>query len=387
MKIKIDTANRTLDSQTLAQISDWVIEQSIAIQQIPAPTFAERPRAEAVAALLAQHNLSDISIDDMHNVYSRLPGANPDLPALMVVAHTDTVFPAETDLTVRREPQTIHGPGIGDNSFGVGGLLGVVRFLHTRGITPDRDIWFVATSCEEGLGDLRGMRAAFNRLKDKITGVINLEGLAYGHVYHAGIAVKRLKITCSTGGGHSWLHFGRPSAIHALTGLAARISTLKTPENPRTTYNIGLIEGGTSINSIAASATLWLDMRSEKTEALDALETEVRRMIGLFTGDDIGFTIDVVGARPAGYIAPTHPLVRAAIESLSHVGVQAMLETGSTDGNISLAAGCPTVTVGVTRGGNAHRTDEYAEVAPVRDGMRQLITLTLAASDKAFPFK
>jgi acetylornithine deacetylase/succinyl-diaminopimelate desuccinylase-like protein len=259
-----------------------------------------------------------------------------------------------------------------------------MHLFTTTGRTPDRDLWFVATSCEEGLGDLKGMRAAFARLQDRVGAVVNIEGLAFGHVYHAGIAVKRLRITARTGGGHSWLHYGRPSAIHALMQLGAKISALKPPHTPRTTFNIGLIEGGTSINSIASRADIWLDLRSEEMNALAILEEEVYRLIYSLTTPDVAFDVEVVGERPAGYISPEHPLVRAAVDALAAVGVRATLETGSTDGNIALAAGCPTVTVGVTRGGNAHRLDEYAETGPVKDGMQQLFQLVLTAQARNF---
>lgn len=384
MKIQMKKADGILDARSLAALSDWVIAQAVAIQHIPAPTFHERQRAELVSAVMTEHGLHDVDIDAMYNVYGRLPGADSNLPALMIVAHTDTVFGADTDLSLRREASTLHGPGIGDNSLGVGGMLGVMHLLTTSGRTPDRDLWFVATSCEEGLGDLKGMRAAFERLKDRVGAVVNIEGLAFGHVYHAGIAVKRLRITSRTGGGHSWLHFGRSSAIHALMQLGAKISALKPPQTPRTTFNIGLIEGGTSINSIASSADMWLDLRSEESNALAILEEEVYRLIYTLTTPDVAFDIEVVGERPSGHIAPDHPLVRAAVEALANVGVRATLETGSTDGNIALAAGCPTVTVGITRGGNAHRIDEYAETGPVKDGMKQLVQLVLTAQSADF---
>lgn len=384
MKIQMHQTTRLLDPRSAAGIADWVIAQAVAIQRVPAPTFEERARAELVAAFLTEYGLQDIDIDDVHNVYGRLPGADPALPALMVVAHTDTVFGPDTDLTLHRDAHALHGPGIGDNSLGVAGMLGVLRLMREHKVTPDRDVWFVATSCEEGLGDLRGMRAAFARLRDHVGAVVNIEGLAFGHVYHAGIAVKRLQITARTGGGHSWLHFGRPSAIHSLMALGAKIAGLVPPRSPRTTFNIGVIDGGTSINSIASSASLWLDLRSEDMTALGALEADVRRLVDTLVTPDVSFEIDIVGDRPAGYLSPEHPLVGAAVEALAQVGVRATLETGSTDGNIALAAGCPTVTVGITRGGNAHRLDEYAEISAVKDGMQQLFRLVMSAQLKSF---
>ncbi|MCU0476926.1 MAG: M20/M25/M40 family metallo-hydrolase [Anaerolineae bacterium] len=376
----MDQTVKQLDSYHVVSLAQWVADQAALIQQIPAPTFMEQRRAEYVRSRFVEMGLQEVSDDALYNVYGRLPGRYPALPALMVVAHTDTVFGPETDLSLRRVGDSLHGAGIGDNSMGVAGLLGALHYLTTRNLQLERDVWFVATSCEEGLGDLKGMRAAFERLQGQIAGVINLEGLALGHIYHAGIAVKRLHITAQTGGGHSWLHFGRPSAIHALMQLGSKISALKPPQRPRTTFNIGIVEGGTSINTIAPSAGMWLDLRSEQTDALTVLEREVRNLVNHMTTDEVRFRVEVVGDRPAGYLSPEHPLVQAAIESLGYVGMRAVLETGSTDGNVPLAAGCPTVTVGITRGGNAHRLDEYAEIAPIREGMIHLLMLLITAA-------
>lgn len=380
MKILIEQANRRLDAHKLAQHAARVVDLAATIQQIAAPTFHEQQRAAFVERQFKQAGLTDVATDDTHNVYARLPGLDPRLPALMVIAHTDTVFGPEVELTHGRDATTLYGPGIGDNCMGVAGMLGAISILQDSAIMPDRDLWFVATTCEEGLGNLRGIRAAFERLKDRIGAVINIEGLAFGHIYHAGIAVKRLHIAVRAPGGHSWLHFGRPSAIHVLMQLGARIADIRPPQQPRTTYNIGLIDGGVSINTIAASASMWLDLRSEDTASLQALEREVRQIIRSFESNDVALDVDVVGERPAGSIPSDHPLVRMAVDALEAVGVKAILETGSTDGNIPLAAGYPAVTVGITRGGNAHRLDEFAEIGPVESGMQQLMTLILAAS-------
>lgn len=377
----IEQLDRTLNWKTLANLPSWTVEQAIAIQQIPAPTFAEASRAAHVAVQFRSLGLTQVEIDDHCNVYGLLAGRNPAAPAIMISAHTDTVFPQSTDLTIRREGETIFGPGLGDNSIGVAGLFALVEAFRYLQITPACDLWFVAPSREEGLGNLDGMRAAFARLKSRVTRVINVEGLALGHVYHAGIAVRRLKISAHAPGGHSWLHFGRPSAIHALMELGGRISALQPPQTPRTTFNIGIIEGGQSINSIATYAALWLDLRSEETSALTAFEKRVRAEIAALTPDEVTFKVEVVGDRPSGSVAPDHPLVEQAMAALLQVGIRGTLETGSTDGNIPLSQGCPTVTVGITRGGNAHRLDEYVDVSGVEQGLRQLLLLTLAATE------
>jgi acetylornithine deacetylase/succinyl-diaminopimelate desuccinylase-like protein len=386
MKFQIEKLERSANWSLLADLSAWVLQQALQIQRIPAPTFNEGQRAAYVAEQFAALGLDNIEVDDLYNAYGRLPGTDSTRPALMLVAHTDTVFPAETDLTTRSESggAIIHGPGLGDNSMGVAGVLGVAEYLRRTRMTLGADLWFVAPSREEGLGDLDGMKAAFERLRGRVKAVINVEGLAFGHIYHAGIAVRRLHIVAQTEGGHSWLHFGRPSAIHAICQLGARIAALTPPTTPRTTFNIGLIEGGQSINTIATEAALWLDLRSESPPQLEALEREVHAQIDALSSDDLRFTVKVVGDRPAGTLPADHDLVKGALAALEQVGLRGSLETGSTDGNVPLAAGCPAVTVGVTRGGNAHRLDEYVETGPISAGLKQLILLTLAAADTVF---
>lgn len=380
MRKLVKQFQRQMQWDTLDALVDWVVDTAISIQQIPAPTFQEEARANYVAQQYTTLGLTQISLDNQHNVYGLMPGANRQLPAMMIVAHTDTVFAAETDLTIRREDNVIYGPGLGDNSIGVAGLLGLAKMLGAMNGPPACDLWFVATSCEEGLGDLKGIRKAFEHLRERIGLVINLEGLAFGHIYHAGIAVSRLHITAKAEGGHSWLHYGRPSAAHAILELGAQICKLSPPTAPRTTYNIGMIEGGSAINALATQAGLWLDMRSEDQTELERLRGKVLRLIEEAEKPGLTLSHTTVGDRPAGFLNPRHDLVQGALAALEGVNVRGALETGSTDGNIPLQAGCPTVTIGITRGGNAHRLDEYVEIAPVKPGMQQLIVLTLAAA-------
>ena len=379
MKADVKSIYSQWNWQPLHSLANWVVEEALRIQRIAAPTFYEAERAKYVAKRFADFDLADVLIDDVSNVYGRVSGKS-GTAAILILAHTDTVFAADTDLSVRRAGNIIHGPGLGDNSMGVAGMLGLVKSLHDCDDRPACDIWFVASSCEEGLGDLKGAKAAFARLGPQLSAVINLEGLAFGHIYTAGIAVHRLHITARADGGHSWLHYGRPSAIHSILELGAQIARLDFPSQPRTTYNIGMIDGGHAINAIAAEASLWLDMRSASPAALERLRQQVDSLVRLQEQKGLRYEVSIVGDRPAGAIPDDHVLVQGALSALAEIGVKGALEIGSTDGNVPLSQGCPTVTIGITQGGNAHRLDEFIEVRPVRAGMKQLIALTLAAA-------
>ena len=369
------TIRRHLDSRR-------IIADALAIQQIPAPTFHEQQRAEFIRDRFARYPLQDVEMDDVHNVYGRWPGAEPTRPALMISAHTDTVFPADTDLTPRHEPDRIFGPGLGDNSLGVAALLALLDTFHRHDLRPARDVWLVANSREEGLGDLGGMRQVWQRLGPRLGAAIVIEGMALGRVYHAAVAVRRLRITCRAPGGHSWLHFGRPSAIHGLIELGAQIIALKPPGHPRTTYNIGLISGGHSVNSLAPCAEMVLDLRSEEPDRLAELEAQVLSAMDSLRCPTLDFASEVVGNRPAGRISVDHPLVQLAAATLDLLGFKPAYEIGSTDANALLANGLPTVAVGISYGGHAHRVDEFIEIGPIAEGVWQLILLTLAAAER-----
>jgi tripeptide aminopeptidase len=375
---------RTLAAARAGLDPQQVIQDAVTIQQIPAPTFEEQRRAEFLRDRFAETGLQDVEIDEVYNVCGRWVGTDPDRPVVLVSAHTDTVFPLATDLTIRREGERIFGPGLGDNSLGAAGLLALAAMFQKFDIHPAADVWFVADSREEGLGDLGGMRAAWQRLAPRLGAAIVIEGMALGRIYHAGIAVRRLRIVCQAAGGHSWLHFGRPSAIHGLIELGARIVAITPPEQPRTTYNIGLIEGGHSVNSLATSAELYLDMRSETREGLAAFEEQVLNALDSLQGPGLDFSSEVVGDRPAGSIDTDHPLVQLAVAALETTGYKPVYETGSTDANILLANGLPAVTIGLSYGGNAHRLDEYIETGALADGLWQLLLLVTAAAEQVW---
>ncbi len=385
---RVEKLSRLPELQRIWNYLDDVLIDGIAeatiIQQIPAPTFHELVRANHVLSRMGACGLQDTGIDEVHNTFGRIPGTNPEAPALLVAAHTDTVFGDDADLTIRHEADgRIYGPGLGDNSLGVAGLIVLADVLRQFRIRPRRDIWFLANSREEGLGDLGGIRQFYEHHKDHLGLGVILEGLALGRIYRAGIAVRRFHVTFHAAGGHSWQHFGQPSAVHAMLRVGARLTELQPTAEPRTTYNIGLVEGGHSINSLATDAGFYLDMRSQSPEELAGLEQQVREIIERIGAecDGVRIEIDVVGDRPAGAIDVDHELVRGASAALQAVGITPSYESGSTDANLLLAKGVPTVTIGLTHGGNAHRQDEYIETGPLVLGLRQLILLILAAAE------
>jgi acetylornithine deacetylase/succinyl-diaminopimelate desuccinylase-like protein len=358
-----------------------VVETAIAIQQIPAPTFDEARRGADVAERMRALGLSDVRIDSIGNVYGRRAGQAGG-PGLLIAAHLDTVFPAGTDLAIRREDARIYGPGLGDNSMGVAALLHLAQALQQHGVANARDIWFVANVGEEGLGDLRGMRAAVNELGDRIGAAIALEGCEPTRVIHAGLGVRRYRISAAGRGGHSWQDFGAPSAIHALVQLAASLTRLDVPEEPRGSFNIGVIEGGSSVNTIAERASLLLDLRATEPATLDALIRQVERIVAGARAADprVTFELEIVGDRPAGSIPREHPLARLAGAAYLAEGISVAYEIASTDANIPLSRGIPAVCVGVCDGGNAHRLDEYIDPSRLPTGMRALLWLALAAT-------
>jgi tripeptide aminopeptidase len=368
--------------RALADLSDYrpILETAIAVQQVPAPTFDEGRRGELVEARMRDLGLSDVSRDAVGNVYGRRDGKGGQ-PGLLVSAHLDTVFPIETDLGIRREGGRIYGPGLGDNSTGIAGLLHLAAAFQRYDLPNQGDIWFVANVGEEGLGDLRGIRAAVDLLRSQVGSVIVLEGCDFGTLHHQSIGVRRYRIEVSAPGGHSWGNFGNQSAIHALVRLAARISELSVPRSPRTTFNIGVIGGGTSVNTIAQQASLLLDMRSVSAQALDDLVAQVDRLVRAAAAEhgDVKVQVTTVGDRPSGAIPREHPLVQAAVSAYQSVGAVISFQQSSTDANIPLSQGIPAVCVGITDGGNAHRRDEFILPENMGRGMQALLLLAMAA--------
>ncbi len=376
-----------------------LLDLAIAIQQIPAPTFHEQKRAEFMRDRFLEEGLSNVETDAAGNVYACLkatrhrtlaPPAPPVRPGsggershvirpLAVTAHLDTVFPKSVDLTIHREPGRVIGPGIGDNAISLAGLLGLVWALRERGIHLAGDLWLIADVCEEGLGDLRGMKTVVNQFEGRTNleprAYIVLEGMALGQIYHRALGVRRYRIAVKTAGGHSWVDYGQPSAVHELASLAAKLATLELPSMPRTTLNVGRISGGISVNTIAPEAALELDLRSEGQETLLDVARRVEAQAQNVERVGVAVEIQVIGDRPMGEIPAEHPLVRLAQECLRAQGLAPNLNVGSTDANVLLSQGIPAIAIGLTSGGGAHTVHEYIWVEPLERGMEALVRL------------
>ena len=350
-----------------------IIDLALQVQQIPAPTFAESARGEFVRKLFIKENLKDVSVDSIGNIYARLPGKQKKAKPLIVSAHLDTVFPASVNLRVKKEEGRIVAPGLGDNSLGVSALCGIIWYLRAKKTTLPHDVWFVANVGEEGLGDLRGMRAVVDRFNSQVLGYLILEGLALEHIYHRAIGVRRYRVTAKTAGGHSWADYGQPSAVHELASLVTKLTALRLPAQPRTTMNVGTFGGGMGINVLAPEAKCELDLRSEDPKALMKLTRQVEELFKNADREGVQVMAEIIGERPAGEIPVHHPLVDLAVRCTREQGLNAILAIGSTDANIPLSRGIPAVVMGVTSGGGAHTINEYIDTEPAEKGMAALV--------------
>jgi acetylornithine deacetylase/succinyl-diaminopimelate desuccinylase-like protein len=338
------------------------------ICETPAPTFAEADRARLVASLWRDAGLEP-RIDELDNVIAAVPGGSG--PHVLLAAHSDTVFPAGTDVTVQRAGGRWLAPGIGDNSSS----LAVLTFLLTQLASLDGlpRITVAAPTGEEGRGDLRGMRHLL-RNADDYDLMIAVDG-NLGTVINQAVGSKRFEFTFSAPGGHSWGDYPGPSAIHALADAMSALNGLQVPADPRSSYNLGTVSGGTSINAIAQSARFDLDLRSVDAGALARLEAAALALVREAAARH-GVQVEVsrIGDRPAANV-DNSALTRAALEALRSVGLEPVTAAGSTDANAALAHGIPAISFGVYRGGDAHRLSEWLDPASLGTGYAALVAL------------
>lgn len=364
-----------------------LIEEQVRLCEIPAPPFKETARAEAYRQAFQALGLKNVRIDKVGNVLGERPGAAPR-PHVVFSAHLDTVFPEETNVTTSRSGSVIKGPGIGDDCRGLAVVLGVVRQMNAANIQTPGTITFVGTVGEEGLGDLRGVKHLFNEeLKGRVDKFVSVDGTGLG-ITHIAVGSLRYRVAFKGPGGHSYGAFGIANPVHALGRAMAKIADLQVPREPKTTFNVGRIGGGTSVNSIAFEAWMEVDMRSANQAALTALDANFHKAVDAALAEEnerwnnsgrLAVEKNVVGNRPAGSLPATSPIVQTALSVTKALGLQGSVDEGSTDANIPISMGIPAVTIdGGGAGKGAHSLDESFDTTNSWQGTARALLLAIA---------
>ncbi len=347
----------------------WLLEQQVSICEIPAPPFKESARAEELKHRFEALGLVNVRIDGEGNVIGERPGSGRG-PTVVLSGHLDTVFPEGTDVQVEREGTRLTAPGIADDCRGLAVILGVARALADTKVKTPGTILFVGTVGEEGAGNLRGVRYLFEKeLRGKVDYFISVDGAGLGVTSRA-VGSHRYRVHFAGPGGHSYGAFGMPNPIHAMGRAIALIDEIEVPRDPKTTFNVGIVRGGTSVNSIAAEASMDVDLRSESPEALatldqkfhaaldSALAAERNRWSG--SSAPLAMVMDTIGIRPTGAQSDSARIVRVAVNAGKALGFSPRTGASSTDSNIPISLGIPAITIdggGSSRG--AHSPDEW----------------------------
>lgn len=373
------------------------VKTLIALTEIPAPPFGEDKRGQRVAELFREAGLTDVRVDEVGNVIARRPGKAGG-KTIAMAAHIDTVFPIETDVKVRKEGDTYFAPGIGDNTRGVVLMLSLIKAMEAHNIQTSADLLFVGNVGEEGLGDLRGIKHLYRDGGPSIDALIAVDGGARDRLIHGGVGSHRYRVTYQGRGGHSWSSFGSANPHHALSRaveIFARTAPRITSEGPKSSFSVGRIGGGTSINSIPFESWMEVDMRSGDVEKLDTLDAIFQKAVteGLKAENTArvkgpGLTVDVqsVGNRPAGKASPEQPLIQQAMAAMESLGLTPDLRISSTDANIPISMGKPAITI--SRGGlskGAHGLDESWQDIDSHISIQLALLIILAQAGVASP--
>lgn len=354
----------------LSETDDRTLRDQIDLTEVPAPPFGEEARGARMAELLHEAGLARVDTDAEGNVLGWWDGV-ADAPPLVMSAHLDTIFPADTDVAVRVEGNVLRAPGISDDGRGLAALLAVARCLASVGPRPARPILFAATVGEEGLGDLRGAKHLFGEqgAAANADGFVSLDGAGLTRLVVGGLGSRRLRVCVRGPGGHSWSDRGTPNPIHALGDAVGDIAALALPVQPASSVTVARWAGGTSVNAIPAEAVLEMDLRSESAEQLERMETAIGQILEEAVrwesdraeegGPGLDLAVELIGDRPAGATDTEAPLVQAALSATRSLGVEPELATASTDANVPMALGIPAITLGA--GGTAGRVHTLHE--------------------------
>jgi acetylornithine deacetylase/succinyl-diaminopimelate desuccinylase-like protein len=377
-----------------------IIRAQVAVSEIAAPTGEEQLRAAWMARRFAVLGLADVRIDPAGNVIGRRPGVDAAAnagPAVAVCAHLDTVFPRETAVRVRWDGDRLLGPGISDNGRGLAAMLALAEEIDGQRVRTMLPIDFVATTGEEGSGDLRGAKAFFAASGDpaaRICAAVALDGAGDERVVHRGLGSRRFRITYRGSGGHSWAAYGVANPIHAAGEAISKLAALAIPKDPRTTLSVGRIAGGISVNAIADEAWLEVDVRSTSPRVIERLDREVRHAARAAEVEEnarratatppLACEVVVIGDRPCGDVPADHPLVVSAIEATRLIGREPELATASTDANVPISLGVPAIAIGAGgRGGDAHTAAEWFDNTGGTLGIARALTIVVTAAGLA----
>jgi tripeptide aminopeptidase len=370
---------------------EWLEQIQVELTRIPAPTFHESARAADVARRFEELGLEKVRLDGAGNVIAERPGAS--LRALVLTAHLDTVVPAGVPIEIRRSNGRIYAPGISDNGAGLAALLGTAAILQKCAVETDLSLVFVANVGEEGEGDLYGMRHLLSpgELRSRVAAMLILDGSSVQHVTIAGLGSRRFLIEVSGPGGHSWKDYGRVNPILALANIVGQLARIPLPSDPRTTLNVGVIQGGTTVNSIPAAAWMKVDVRSRRMEEIErvsqALEAAVRGGVeqeNRRAAGSLEVKIHTIGERPAAELRMPSRLLDVVCATDKYLGIQSRLECSSTDANIPLSLGLDAVAIaGGGTGGDAHTPQEWYDPQGRDLGLKRILLAILAMAGLA----
>jgi tripeptide aminopeptidase len=374
---------QTTESQT--------VEDQIRFCEIPAPSFKEDARGVLLKRTLEQLGLQNVRVDKAGNVLGDRPGGAPH-PHVVIAAHLDTVFPEGTNVKVRRDGSVLRGPGIGDDCRGLAVLVAVVRSLNAAKVATPGTITFVANVGEEGLGDLRGVKALFNdTMKGQIDAFVSIDGTGI-HVTNVAVGSHRYRVTFKGPGGHSFGAFGLANPMGAMGRAIAKIQEIQVPQQPKATFNVGRVGGGTSVNSIPFEAWMEVDMRSSDPASLASVDASFQSAVDTAVVEEnqrwgkpamIMVTKELVGDRPAGSTPERSPIVRAGLETATALGFNATLGEGSTDSNLPMSLGIPAITIGGGgRGREAHALTESFDTTDAWKGTQHALLLAIALAQR-----
>ncbi len=361
----------------------------MAVSGIPAPPWEEAERSEWLRARFAELNLANVHTDELGNVFAVRTGTDPKAPYIALSAHLDTVFPAGTNVEPRREAGKLYGPGISDNASGITALLAIAGAVCATEIATAAPVLFIGNVGEEGEGDLRGMRHIFQQPQwsQSIASLIALDGAGTDTIICEGLGSRRYELTVRGPGGHSWSDYGLPNPIVAMARVIERFARTAVPRTPKTTYNIGTIQGGTSVNSIPEFATIRVDTRSASVKELDRLERAlheaveeiVPQMTGRNKQEALTAEVQVIGNRPAADLAADAQLLKVIRAVDAQLSNTARIQRASTDANIPLSLGREAIAIGGGgKGGGAHTLAEWYDPTGRDLGLKRILLLTLA---------